>query len=218
MAELQARCLSARRIRLVALPAGTSGGRPQGADPAKLMGLFHSHLYFANWGTPLRLMLRVPLARVDENSCAYCKLPRGRGEFRRITRRITSSSEPGDTGRRRTSRSLPGSLAALSPPLRWAHAGDLRVAYLAWLLAVQSRRGRRRRGAIGAAGLTTTSRERSRPWSTSCVTPIFSLCRRRAEQAVPDERAALMAVGSPDDGLRRRRGCGKRSTIPIWPG
>lgn len=106
------------------------------ADPAKLMErYFDAHLYFANWGTH-RMMLRVPLARVDEKRLrAYF---RGGGASSRIASDHVVFDFQSDTESPEDFTEFPGSLAALSPLRAEILRGDLRVAYLAWLLAVQS--------------------------------------------------------------------------------
>ena len=106
------------------------------ADPAKLMErYFDAHLYFANWGTH-RLMLRVPLARVEEKRLrAYF---RGGGASSRIASEHVVFDFQSDTDEPEDFTEFPGSLAALSPLRAEILRGDLRVAYLAWLLAVQS--------------------------------------------------------------------------------
>jgi hypothetical protein len=106
------------------------------ADPAKLMErYFDAHLYFANWGTH-RLMLRVPLARVDEKQLrAYF---RGGGASFRIASDHVIFDFQSDTESPEDFTEFPGSLAALSPLRAEIMRGELRVAYLAWLLAVQS--------------------------------------------------------------------------------
>jgi hypothetical protein len=106
------------------------------ADPAKLVErYFDAHLYFANWGTH-RLMLRMPKARVDAKALkAYF----GAGH----AARLTSAGEhvlldlSSDTDEPEYEEKSPGSLAALSPLRAELMRGDLRPAYLAWLLAVQ---------------------------------------------------------------------------------
>ena len=106
------------------------------ADPAKLMErYFDAHIYFANWGTH-RLMLRVPLARVEEQRLrAYF---RGGGATSRIASHHVVFDFQSDTESPEDFTEFPGSLAALSPLRAEIMRGDLRVAYLAWLLAVQS--------------------------------------------------------------------------------
>jgi hypothetical protein len=105
------------------------------ANPAKLMErYFDAHLYFANWGTH-RLMLRIPKARVDLKTLkAYF--------VRGHTARLTSTREHvlldlcSDTEEPEYDAQRQGSLAALSPLRVELMCGDLRPAYLAWLLAV----------------------------------------------------------------------------------
>ena len=106
------------------------------ADPAKLMErYFDAHLYVANWGTH-RLMLRAPTARVDVKRLrAYfvgdAATARIAGEHV-ILDLHAEDEEPDDDG------GSQGSLAALAPLRAELMRGDLRVAYLAWLLAVQA--------------------------------------------------------------------------------
>ena len=106
------------------------------ADPARLVErYFDAHLYFANWGKH-RLMLRVPIARVDAKGLrAYfvgdAATARTAGEYLIVDLK-TEDDEPDDGEEGRCS------LAALAPLRAELMRGDLRVAYLAWLLAVQS--------------------------------------------------------------------------------
>jgi hypothetical protein len=106
------------------------------ADPAKLVErYFDAHLYFANWGTH-RLMLRAPIARVDVKRLrAYfvgnAASVRIAGEH--LVLDLHAEDEEGDD-----CEESQGSLAALVPLRAELMRGDLRVAYLAWLLAVQS--------------------------------------------------------------------------------
>jgi hypothetical protein len=107
------------------------------ADPAKLMELyFDAHLYFANWGTH-RLMLRIPKARVDLK-------PLERYFVGRHAARLTSTGEHvlldlgSDTEEPEYDEQSQGSLASLSPLRTELMRGDLRPAYLAWLLAVSA--------------------------------------------------------------------------------
>jgi len=105
------------------------------ADPAKLMArYFDAHLYFANWGTH-RLMLRLAKARVDAKAL---KRYFGVGNAARLTTigehvlldlgSDTEEPESDEYG---------GSLAALAPLRAELMRGDLRPAYLAWLLAIE---------------------------------------------------------------------------------
>jgi hypothetical protein len=105
------------------------------ADPAKLMArYFDAHLYFANWGTH-RLMLRIPKARVDRKALAPYFVGKRAA-------RLTSTGEHllldflGDTEEPDYDDPIPGSLATLSQVRSELMRGDLRPAYLAWLLAV----------------------------------------------------------------------------------
>jgi hypothetical protein len=105
------------------------------ADPAKLMErYFDAHLYFANWGTH-RLMLRIPKARVDLKALKSYFVG-GHAA------RLTSTGEHvlldlgSDTGEPEYDEQSQGSLAARSPLRAELMRGDLRPAYLAWLLAV----------------------------------------------------------------------------------
>ena len=106
------------------------------ADPANLVErYFDAHLYFANWGAH-RLMLRFPLARIDENGLRTyfvggAATARVAGDSL-ILDLHTEDEEPYDDEDGK------GSLAALAPLRAELMRGDLRVAYLAWLLAVQS--------------------------------------------------------------------------------
>ncbi len=106
------------------------------ADPAKLVErYFDAHMYFANWGTH-RLMLRVPVKRVDAKAlrpyfvgdAATAKVA---GD--NIILDLHSEDENPDYYEESQ-----GSLAALAPLRTELMRGDLRVAYLAWLLAVQA--------------------------------------------------------------------------------
>ena len=106
------------------------------ADPEKLVErYFDAHLYFANWGTH-RLMLRVPIARVEAKRLRTyfvgdAATARIAGEYL-ILDLHTEDEEPDDDVEGQ------GSLAALAPLRAELMRGDLRVAYLAWLLAVQA--------------------------------------------------------------------------------
>lgn len=107
------------------------------ADPAKLMErYFDAHMYFANWGTH-RLMLRIPLTRVDATALAAYFV----GDTAGIKRRgahvvIDLRSEDEEPDHYEESQ---GSLAALGPLRAEIMCGDIRPAYLAWLMAVQNR-------------------------------------------------------------------------------
>lgn len=105
------------------------------ADPAKLMErYFDAHLYFANWGAN-RLTLRIPKAGVDLKVLKPYFVGRHAA-------RLTSTGEyvlldlGSDTEEPAYDEQSQGSLAALSPLRAELMRGDLRPAYLAWLLAV----------------------------------------------------------------------------------
>lgn len=105
------------------------------ADPTKLVErYFDAHLYVANWGTH-RLMLRVPASRLDAKvlkryfvgGAARAKTVGGHVLFD-----MRSEKEEPDYDEESAD-----SLGALAPLRAELMRGDLRVAYLAWLLAVQ---------------------------------------------------------------------------------
>jgi hypothetical protein len=107
------------------------------ADPAKLLArYFDLHLYFANWGTR-RLMFRLPKAAVDVPALRpyfpgeSATLTTTRGHV--ILDLVSEVEEPEDDWFEA------GHLTGVLAPLRAnLIAGDLRAAYLAWLLAVQA--------------------------------------------------------------------------------
>jgi hypothetical protein len=106
------------------------------ADPAKLLArYFDVHVYFANWGTR-RLMFRLPLQAVNlDVLCAYFPgwpaTLTTTGEYA-VLDLCSEVEEPEDEWWEE------GHLAASLTPLRAELLrGDLRVAYLAWVLAVQ---------------------------------------------------------------------------------
>lgn len=106
------------------------------ADPLKLvMRYFDAHAYFANWGTR-RLMLRISAAQVDPK-LLRTYFPGGAARLSvagtRLVLDLTSDEEePRDDF-------SPGSpLAPLTPIRAEIAQGDLRAAYLSWLLAVQA--------------------------------------------------------------------------------
>jgi hypothetical protein len=106
------------------------------ADPAELLArYFDMHLYFANWGTR-RLMFRLPVTAVDlDDLRAYA--PGGPATLTTTGEHAvldlwSEVDEPEDDWFEA------GHLAASLTPLRSELLrGDRRVAYLAWLLAVQ---------------------------------------------------------------------------------
>jgi len=109
------------------------------ADPTKLMErYFDAHLYFANWGMH-RLMLRVPKARVDLAALEPYFTAR-RATAARLARvgehillDLTSETEEPEYDEQNA-----GSLAVLAPLRAELMRGDLRPAYLAWLLSIQA--------------------------------------------------------------------------------
>ena len=107
------------------------------ADPAALLErYFDAHVYFTNWGAH-RLMMRLPRARVDTRALKKYFVGRGNVGLKLHGEHVVidlshDSDEPEDHERPQ------GSLAALSGLRAELMRGDLRCAYLAWLLAVQS--------------------------------------------------------------------------------
>jgi hypothetical protein len=107
------------------------------ADPAKLVErYFDAHLYFANWGTH-RLILRVPKARVDVPALKPYFAGRHAAHLR-LTGEHVVLDLTSDTEEPEDEEISQGSLAALTPLRDELMRGDLRPAYLAWLLAVQA--------------------------------------------------------------------------------
>ena len=108
------------------------------ADPATLVErYFDAHLYVANWGAH-RLILKMPTARLDVKALKQYFGHGHAARFRKtgdhVTLDLTSDiEEPDDDEMTNGS----ASLAALSPLRAELLRGDLRPAYLAWLLAVQ---------------------------------------------------------------------------------
>ncbi len=105
------------------------------ADPAKLLErYFDAHLYFASWGTH-RLMLRLPKGHVDAKTLrAYMS---GHAGSARVAGSHVVLDFCTEDEERLYEDDDPGSLAALTPLRAELMRGDLRAAYLAWLLAVQ---------------------------------------------------------------------------------
>ena len=106
------------------------------ADPADLLArYFDVHVYFANWGSR-RLMFRLPIAAVDVDALrAY--LP-GEPATLSTTGKYTVLHLCSETEEPEEEWWEAGHLAASLTPLRAELLrGDLRAAYLAWLLAVQ---------------------------------------------------------------------------------
>ena len=107
------------------------------ADPAKLVErYFDAHLYFANWGTH-RPMLRLPKARTDLKALKVFFVGTHAARLTVCGEYVlldlgSDTEEPADDEMGQ------GSLAVLSALRAELMRGDLRSAYLAWLLAVQS--------------------------------------------------------------------------------
>jgi hypothetical protein len=106
-------------------------------DAAKLVAdYFDAHLYFANWGTR-RLMLRVPSNHVTTKSLrAYFigDSARASSTGRHVVIDLCSEEEGSDD----YAEADVGLLTALAPLRAELMCGDFRVAYLAWLLALQA--------------------------------------------------------------------------------
>ena len=106
------------------------------ADPARLVErYFDAHMYVANWGTH-RLMLRVPIERVAPKRLQpyfVGDAARAKATGEHLILDLRSEDED-----RHFDEDGQDSLAALAPVRRDLMRGDLRVAYLAWLLAVQA--------------------------------------------------------------------------------
>src|SRR5450432_3237868 len=111
------------------------------ADPAKLVErYFDAHLYFANWGTH-RLMLRIPASGVDAKRLrAYFVGDPAKLRVAGSHLILDLQTEDEGGGDFEDYEEEEGSLAALAPLRVELMQGDLRGAYLAWLLAVQSGR------------------------------------------------------------------------------
>ncbi|HEY5373689.1 MAG TPA: right-handed parallel beta-helix repeat-containing protein [Polyangiaceae bacterium] len=109
------------------------------ADPAKLVErYFDAHLYFANWGTH-RLMLRIPASGVDAKRLrAYFVGDPAKLRVAGSHLILDLQTEDEGGGDFEDYEEEEGSLAALAPLRVELMHGDLRGAYLAWLLAVQS--------------------------------------------------------------------------------
>lgn len=104
------------------------------ADPAKLLErYFDAHMYFANWGTR-RLMLRIPKARVDVKSLKPFFRGGAMGLKTTATHAILdlcNDDEQSDYDEEQYS------LTSMSAARAELMRGDLRPAYLAWLLGVE---------------------------------------------------------------------------------
>jgi hypothetical protein len=105
------------------------------ADPAKLVErCFDAYMYLANWGTH-RLMLRLPTNRVDAAAVRACfagDVASAKTSGGYLVLDLHSEDEEHDYDE------SDGALAALVPLRTELMRGDLRMAYLAWLLAVQA--------------------------------------------------------------------------------
>jgi hypothetical protein len=106
------------------------------ANPAELVTrYFDAHLYFANWGTH-RLIFRLPAARVDIKQMrsylpGHAASLSKKGEHVVLDLR-SETEEPEDDFTRGAL------LAALLPVRSELLRGDMRAAYIAWLLAVNA--------------------------------------------------------------------------------
>jgi hypothetical protein len=107
------------------------------ADPAELLArYFDVHVYLANWGSR-RLMFRLPLHAVDLEDLRAC-LPGGPASLT-VTGDNVVMDLSSETEEPEEEWFEDGQLLASLTPLRAELLrGDRRVAYLAWLLAVQS--------------------------------------------------------------------------------
>jgi len=105
-------------------------------DATKLVArYFDAHLYFANWGTR-RLMLRLPSKHVTIKSLRpyfVGDAARASSTGRHVIVDLCSDEEGSDY----YAEADDGLLTALTPLRTELGCGDFRVAYLAWLLAVQ---------------------------------------------------------------------------------
>lgn len=106
------------------------------ADPAKLVArYFDAHTYFANWGTR-RLMLRIPVNRADVKALgAYFVGDAARAKISGNHMIVDLHSDNEEPEFYDESDGALDALIALRAELM---SGDLRAAYLAWLLAVQA--------------------------------------------------------------------------------
>ena len=106
------------------------------ADPEKLLErYFDAHLYFASWGTR-RLILRLPRARTNTAELApYFAGSTATGC--RVAGAHVVIDLTSDTEEDEHDEEPPASLATFTPLRDELMRGDLRPAYLAWLLAVQ---------------------------------------------------------------------------------
>lgn len=106
------------------------------ADPAKLVErYFDAHMYFANWGTH-RLMLRIPAKRIDAKTLRASFV--GDGARAKVAGEHVILDLCSEDEEPEYDDESPGSIGALVPLRTELMRGDLRPAYLAWLLAVQT--------------------------------------------------------------------------------
>lgn len=104
-------------------------------DPSKLMEqYFDAHLYFASWGSR-RLMLRLPLARLDEQALA--PYVRGKSAPARLSGKHLLFELGSDSEGEDDDDDAESALVQIVPVRAELMRGDLRVAYLAWLSTVQ---------------------------------------------------------------------------------
>ncbi|MBI2392264.1 MAG: hypothetical protein HYV09_21935 [Deltaproteobacteria bacterium] len=108
------------------------------ADAMKLMArYFDAHLYFANWGTR-RLMLRVPKARLDAKALrAYIGDGNAFG-LKSSGDHVVLEFVSDDEEPHYDDDIAQGALTSLVPLRAELMSSDLRPAYLAWLLRLQS--------------------------------------------------------------------------------
>lgn len=107
------------------------------ADPRKLVErYFDAHLYFTNWGTR-RLILRLPKACVDANALRTY-FPEKLTAQLHLAREHVLLDLTSDIEEPEYDEESQGSLAVLASLRTELMSGDLRPAYLAWLLAVQA--------------------------------------------------------------------------------
>ena len=105
------------------------------ADPANLMArYFDAHLYYANWGSR-RLMLRLPKQRVELKTLRPY-FTKSRSARLKVVGDDVLLDLGSDSEAPEEDVESPGSLAALAPLRAELMRGDLRPAYLAWLLSV----------------------------------------------------------------------------------
>jgi hypothetical protein len=105
-------------------------------DPDKLMErTYDAHLYFSSWRAQ-RLMLRMPVARVDER--ALLPYLRGRSGPARIAGAYVILDIESEVDWAEAEEDGGGLLQEILPVRAELMRGDLRVAYLAWLINMQA--------------------------------------------------------------------------------